>query len=127
MNRHIKLQTLCLQRYCTHHKAEIVETTFVVSRFSDVRKETTRNDPRLVSYLPGTKVSSKKRWSFKRTTRNNMRIRKQNKRETTTIRPYFGNPKVVSTISAIKGSTHYKTYIKTAQKIFVCVSVGVFF
>ena len=37
-------------------EAEIVETTFVISRFSDIRKETTlflvlpkRNDPRLVS------------------------------------------------------------------------------
>ena len=43
--------------------AEIVETTFVVLRFSDIRKETTsflvqkettRNNPHLVSHLQGT-------------------------------------------------------------------------
>ena len=46
------------------------------------------------------KFSSKKWRLFRGTTRNDIRIWKLNKREMTIIWPYFGDPKVVSTISA---------------------------
>ena len=75
-------------------QAEIVETTFVVSRFSVIQKETIsflvvykRNNHKiccLLSYLP-----------------------RNNKRETTITRHYFGHLKVVSTFTDCQRSTWY--------------------
>ena len=63
-----------------------METTFVISHFSDIRKEMT-----LFLVVP-KKIDQEQR-SF------NVGSDNYNKQETTIIRPYFGDPKVVSTIS----------------------------
>ena len=77
--------------------AEIVETTFVISHFSDIRKEMT-----LFLVVP-KKIDQEQR-SF------NVGSDNYNKQETTIIRPYFGDPKVVSTISGGRGSQPQKIF-----------------
>ena len=91
---------ISIQGKVHYYPTKIVEMTFVVSRFSDIRKETT-------SFLVTTNRNDQKRRSF-----------------IVVFRPYFGNPKVVSTISATLCAVVNQLFDKVFRKTWLLFSIS---